>query len=96
MEVDHINHDKTDNRLENLRWVTKSQNLRYRKKWEGTSSQYRGVSKTINKNPWKAMCQINHKNIYIGHFATEEEAGRGYNEFVTKHNLQEFVMLNNV
>lgn len=34
-EIDHINHDKSDNRLENLRCVTHSQNLKNRRpfKW---------------------------------------------------------------
>ena len=26
IEIDHINHDRTDNRIENLRWVSKSEN----------------------------------------------------------------------
>jgi hypothetical protein len=96
MEVDHINHDKTDNRLENLRWLTRSQNNRYQKKRDGKTSQYIGVSKINNKKPWRTHCKINGKVINIGHFATEEEAGRAYNNFIIKHNLQEFVMLNDI
>ena len=43
-QIDHINGIKNDNRLENLRWVSRSQNCRNKKKKMNTSSQYKGVS----------------------------------------------------
>jgi hypothetical protein len=43
MDVDHINHDPLDNRIENLRVVTRSVNNRNKKKREGTHSRYKWV-----------------------------------------------------
>ena len=39
-EVDHINQDKTDNALENLRWVNRSQNLKNRAKYVKQKSEF--------------------------------------------------------
>ncbi len=39
-EIDHINHDKTDNRIENLRWVSSSKNNRNRSVYNGVQSYY--------------------------------------------------------
>ena len=94
LQCDHINHIKTDNYLCNLRWVTCSQNLRYRRKPEDCSSQYKGV--TWDKYKWKVACYINKKKYHIGMFDDEHEAGKAYNDFVIKHNLQDFVVLNEI
>ena len=70
--VDHINNNKTDNRLENLRLVTTRQNLSRR----GGSSKYVGVSKFRNK--WMSKIRINGKLEYLGLYQTEKDANRAY------------------
>jgi hypothetical protein len=96
LNCDHINHIKNDNRLVNLRWATTSQNSRYCKKREGLSSQYIGVSKNTRGKPWRAMCKINGKKVYIGSFDIEQEAAKAYNDFVISKGLQDFVILNEI
>lgn len=91
-EVNHKNHITTDNRLENLEWCSSSENKRFRKKREGLSSQYMGVC--WNKNKWQSSCRVDDKQIYIGLFDDEQDAGKAYNDFVIKHELQQFVILN--
>ena len=39
-EIDHINHDKTDYHLTNLRWVSKSKNLKNKSSYNGVQSNY--------------------------------------------------------
>lgn len=75
-EVDHINGDGLDNRRENLRVVTRSQNQRNRVSVPGTSSRFKGVSrsKTSVARPWVAQA----KGRWLGRFACEEEAARAY------------------
>lgn len=68
--TDHINHDKLDNRRENLRAVTNQQNQQNRAGARvGTASGLRGVCKSAG-GKWRAYCG----NKCVGLFATKEEA----------------------
>jgi hypothetical protein len=93
---DHINHIVDDNRLVNLRWATISQNARYCKKREGCSSQYKGVCWMKNENVWQSYINIDGKNIHLGCFDDEREAGLVYNNFVISKGLQDFIILNEI
>ncbi len=66
-EVDHINGDGTDNRKENLRIVTRSQNLMNQ---EGVKGYYFDTY----YQKWKAEIIANGKKFHLGSFDTEEEA----------------------
>jgi len=70
--VDHINEDKSDNRLSNLRLLTTRENLSRR----GGVSKYVGVSKFRNK--WMATITFNNKLKYLGLYQTEIEASEAY------------------
>jgi|TARA_R110002167_G_scaffold361098_1_gene579055 hypothetical protein len=73
--VDHIDGDKLNNRLENLRMATgRFQNMAHQNKRKGCSSQYRGVSWYKNTNRWLASCKINGKDKHLGYFDSEREA----------------------
>jgi chromosome segregation ATPase len=72
-QVDHINGDKADNRPENLRYVTRQQNLRGARKNYGRS-KYRGVS--LNGKKWSAMVLGDR----YGSFDTEEEAAERFDD----------------
>jgi len=81
MEVDHIDGDKQNNALENLRQVTSSENKRaFRRKSDGCSSKYRGVSKDKRYNVWYAKLKISGGTKYVGCFKSEEDAARAWNK----------------
>jgi hypothetical protein len=96
MDCDHINHNPSDNRLKNLRWVSRSQNVRYCRKSKNCSSIYKGVSWVKPMNKWKAYCSLHGKQIRLGLFDDECEAGKVYNNFVIFNNLQDFSILNKI
>ena len=62
MHIDHINGNKTDNRLENLQCITRTQNLQ-RKNW---SKGYTALS----TNKYKSQKKFNNKVHFLGHFGT--------------------------
>jgi hypothetical protein len=72
--VDHINGDKLDNRVENLRWLSHSHNALNRKK---ETTGYHFIPKCPIR-PWRASIRINRKERFIGQFATEAEARAAY------------------
>ena len=72
--IDHKDHDKLNNRLDNLRVVTASQNSRNRTKKANCSSQFRGVSWHKQAGKWQA--RINGE--YLGLFEIEEDASKAY------------------
>lgn len=72
--VDHINHDKLDNRKSNLRVVTHALNHQNRVANRGGTSRHRGVSWHAGHQRWTAQAKLNQKQIYIGYFADEDEA----------------------
>lgn len=79
-EVDHRNSDRLDNRRENLRLCTRSQNFANRKPYQGTKSQYKGVCRTNGQRRWFAYITKNRKRYHLGSFDTQEEAARAYDE----------------
>jgi hypothetical protein len=92
--IDHIDNNRLNNNLTNLRWATHNENMRNRKKSNNCSSQYKGVSFDKDKQLWRSRIMINRKNINLGIFKTQEEAGKAYNNYIIKHNLQEYFILN--
>lgn len=77
--IDHINLDKTDNKISNLRIADKFQNAANRGIMKNNTSGYKGVTK--HRNKWRA--QINHlkKRYNIGYFDTPELASIAYENF---------------
>ena len=78
--VDHIDGDRKNNNLSNLRWATAEENQRNRLKQKNTSSIYKGVTYSKKNKKWEARIRINGKNKFIGYFKNEEDAGRAYDE----------------
>ena len=85
--IDHINNNRLDNRLENLRIVSKNINACNLKKQAG-SSQYIGITKITNKHSikWRYQLHYNDKNN-TKLFDTKEEAMIARNYYITENNL---------
>jgi len=62
-EIDHMNRDKSDNRVENLRWATKSENLQNRKTFNTNTSGHTNISYDKLYNGWVFRKDIN-KKVY--------------------------------
>ena len=77
-EIDHINSIRTDNRLENLQYLTHSENMRKCPKKAGCSSTYIGVNKHYKR--WQAFVTTE-KQVNLGTFDTQEEAARARDKF---------------
>jgi hypothetical protein len=73
-EIDHIDQDNTNDDLSNLRLATRAENCRNRKKWENTTSRYKGVYWCKRRQNWIAQIRYHNKTYYIGKFDNEYEA----------------------
>lgn len=73
--VDHINRNKHDNRIENLRACTVMQNMANSSGWSNRSLP-KGVS--MNGNNYTARIMVNNKQIRLGTYKTIEEAKNAY------------------
>jgi hypothetical protein len=71
LQIDHINGDRLNNKLENLRIVTHQQN-----QWNRTKAK--GYSWNKNEEKWRAYIRIDCKLKYLGSFDTEAEAREAY------------------
>ena len=73
--VDHIDNNKSNNRLDNLQIITQRLNVSKDKK-----TKFTGVYKS--KNKWRSRIKVNGKNIHLGLFNTEEEASKKYQSYL--------------
>ena len=66
--IDHINGNKMDNRLFNLREATNFQNQCNRKLNKNNTSGVKGISWDKQYNKWKVRLSVNSKKIILGRF----------------------------
>ena len=85
MVVDHINHDKSDNRKANLRVVTQSQNIQNRGLIPNNTSGITGVHWHEHTHKWKAEIEVNGKKHYLGVFKDINDAKKARQEAEKKY-----------
>ena len=71
--IDHIDQNKANNRIENLRLASKSANNRNR--------ESAGVVFDKERNKWRAQASVNNTSVTLGRFDTKEEAELEFNNF---------------
>ena len=78
--LDHINQDRLDNRIENLRLATESNNQANVRIRRNNTSGFRGVDRIKKTGRWRASICVRGIKACLGMFATPEEASAAYNE----------------
>lgn len=91
--IDHINRNGLDNRRQNIRACSISENNRNTSSHKGSSSKYLGVYWDSNKNKWKASISYKNKVIHLGRYSIETQAALAYNLAAAKY-FGEFANLN--
>ena len=76
MEIDHINGNKIDSRIENLRLVTNRQNQQNQKKHR--AGRLPGASYYKRYHNWRSYIEIDKTSIWLGYYKTEQEAHEAY------------------
>jgi len=71
--IDHINRNESDNRIINLRGVTRLQN-----QWN--QKERKGYTKNKRDGTFTAQINVKEKHYFLGNFKTEQEASNRYNE----------------
>jgi hypothetical protein len=84
-EVDHINVNPLDNRRENLRIATHTQNQCNKTKYSNNTSGFKGVSFHKKAQKFNARISIDGKRKHIGLFATAAAAHEAYKKAAVKY-----------
>ncbi len=90
LEVDHINNDKDDNRISNLRLATRNQNCLNTTLSKASTSGYKGVYWHKHSKKWNLQYTFNGKVKSGGYFNSKEEAYQKYNKIIETLNDSEF------
>ena len=81
-EIDHVNHVKNDNRIDNLQPSNHNLQQVNMPKKNGTSSIYKGVCYAPHKkiNKWRAQLQHRGKHLSLGYYESEQDAAKAYDK----------------
>ncbi|WPZ30789.1 HNH endonuclease [Sulfitobacter sp. OXR-159] len=77
-EIDHIDRDRQNNRICNLRLATRSENAANQCMRSNNRSGFKGVTWSKVAKKWTAEISFNNKRNYLGLFETKEEAALAY------------------
>lgn len=77
-DVDHINSDRSDNRIVNLREATRSENNCNRPISSANTSGLKGVTFHAKSRKWRAQIKKHGKNHFLGCFETPQAAHAAY------------------
>lgn len=85
MQVDHINHNRSDNRICNLRLATKKENLKNKSRSKLNTTGESGISYRQDVNKFMARVSINGHRHSIGCFETVEQARVARSKVLAEH-----------
>lgn len=88
-EIDHINQDKSDNRLSNLRDVPKELNQRNGTRKSNNTSGVPGVTWHKQRGKWCAQVNVLGIHYHVGLFDDIENADKAVREFRATHGFTE-------
>ena len=77
-QIDHINRDKKDNRISNLRDVKPFENMQNVGMKKHNSSGFKGVSWEKSVKKWRSQLCVNGRRIHIGYYDNPIDAGGAY------------------
>lgn len=77
-DIDHINGDRLDNSISNLRVATLSQNGKNKSFFKNNTSGYKGVSFCKSRNSFEAKIKSDGKSIFLGRYISAEKAHEAY------------------
>ena len=77
-QIDHINRDKIDNRLVNLREASSAQNRNNIGIRSSNKSGFKGVSYDKRAGAWRALIGIDGKQKHLGYYPAQESASAAY------------------
>jgi hypothetical protein len=78
LQVDHQDTDGLNNKFQNLRHATATQNQGNCGLSKNNKSGYKGVSWCRAREEWRAYIKINNRNKYLGRFDSPEKAHKAY------------------
>ncbi|AUR93247.1 DNA-binding domain protein [Vibrio phage 1.186.O._10N.286.49.E3] len=85
MQIDHINGDSTDNRIENLRLVDGFENHKNTRRHSNNTSGVTGVSWHSQAGKWNPRIQVDNKYISLGLFSDFSKAVKARKEAEVKY-----------
>ncbi|EFL4461577.1 MULTISPECIES: HNH endonuclease [Enterobacteriaceae] len=84
-EIDHINRDRCDNRIVNLRIASRKDNARNKGVSKRNTSGAKGVSWDRQTKKWRAQISVSGKSISIGRFDKKSDAVIAYGLYAVSH-----------
>lgn len=88
-QIDHINHDRLDNRWENLREVNNTDNTRNTGLSKNSKTKVNGVSYVPRLDKYRAYITVKRKHIHLGVFDSIEDAIAARKAADTKYGFHE-------
>jgi hypothetical protein len=85
--VDHINNNRLDNRRENLRVVSPSENSRNKSKTKNSISEYFGVTFDKKRELWRARLKLKDKSELNAYYNKEIHAAHQFNLWIKEHKV---------
>lgn len=92
--VDHIDRNKLNNQISNLRIVSSNENAHNRTKKSKTFNKYKGVSFVKRLNLYQSRCRMNGNDYFLGYYSTDIAAAYAYNKKANE--LSKCILLNNL
>jgi hypothetical protein len=83
--IDHINMNRSDNRICNLRLATNAENMRNSGICSSNKSGFKGVCFDRRSGKWRSTARHFGKQLRLGVYATPEEASSAYKNHIKKY-----------